>query len=254
MRSFTVVTLLCTIATVLSTQDCNPTYDTPSAGPCFADCNEKAGKTFFSDWTNDKSSPQFLKSLTLMCQKGTSDYTSFMTKAGICMVSCANPELFNAEFAGACAWWQAHKDDTCAAESTTSKTLAITTSPTTTFTESISTTLKSSASTTTTTSIQNESTTSSAVIPNETTTSSSVPSASVNSASSSAISSAVSSSIVPSSIVSSAASTALNISSASQVPSASITAGSNQTPNDANKLNKAGATTILAAAVVYLLI
>jgi hypothetical protein len=46
----------------------------------------------------------------------------------------------------------------------------------------------------------------------------------------------------------------LNISSASQVPSASITAGSNQMPNDANKLNKAGATTVLAAAVVYLLI
>ncbi|KAG0847785.1 hypothetical protein G6F17_012223 [Rhizopus arrhizus] len=86
MRSFTVVTLLCTIATVLSAQDCNPTYDTPSAGSCFADCNEKAGKTFFSDWTNDKSSPQFLKSLTLMCQKGTSDYTSFMTKAGILLV------------------------------------------------------------------------------------------------------------------------------------------------------------------------
>ncbi|KAG0747639.1 hypothetical protein G6F22_005469 [Rhizopus arrhizus] len=38
---------------------------------------------------------------------------AFMTTAGMCMVSCSNPELFSTEFASACAWWQVHRNDTC---------------------------------------------------------------------------------------------------------------------------------------------
>lgn len=50
-----------------------------------------------------------------MCSKGTSEYTAFMTTAGMCMAKCSDdPQLFNAEFAGACTWYAAHKNDTCA--------------------------------------------------------------------------------------------------------------------------------------------
>lgn len=74
---------------------------------------QSAGKTFFSDWTSDPASPNFIKSLSLMCNKGSAEYMAFMTKAGMCMVSCSNPESFSQEFASACAWWQEHKNDSC---------------------------------------------------------------------------------------------------------------------------------------------
>ncbi|KAG1043650.1 hypothetical protein G6F43_011614 [Rhizopus delemar] len=121
MRSLTLVALS-TIAAAVSAQNCNPTYNTTSAGPCFANCNEKAGKELYSDWTNDSASPNFLKSLSYMCNKGTSEYMAFMTTAGMCMVSCSNPELFSTEFASACAWWQVHRNDTCSSTTTSNST------------------------------------------------------------------------------------------------------------------------------------
>lgn len=69
----------------------------------------------------DHTSDKFLDSLKLMCSKGTSQYTAFMTKAGICMMGCTEPqELFNNEFAGACAWYAEHKDDKCAEDGSAS--------------------------------------------------------------------------------------------------------------------------------------
>lgn len=71
----------------------------------------------------DHTSSNFIPSLTLMCNKGTSEYLAFMSKAGMCMAGCSDdPELFNAEFAGACAWWAIHKNDTCGGSSSTSNT------------------------------------------------------------------------------------------------------------------------------------
>lgn len=40
MRSAAFVTLAAAAATAVSAQSCNPTYNTPSAGECFAKCNE----------------------------------------------------------------------------------------------------------------------------------------------------------------------------------------------------------------------
>lgn len=86
----------------------------------------------------DHASPKFLDSLKLMCTKGTSEYMAFMTKAGMCMAGCSDPqELFINEFAGACSWYAAHKDDVCGAEpapvtppaSTTTPPAATTTPP-----------------------------------------------------------------------------------------------------------------------------
>lgn len=62
----------------------------------------------------DHTSPNFIPSLTLMCNKGTSEYLAFMSKAGMCMAGCPDDQaLFNNEFAGACAWWAEHKNDKC---------------------------------------------------------------------------------------------------------------------------------------------
>ncbi|KAI8377141.1 hypothetical protein EDC96DRAFT_494640 [Choanephora cucurbitarum] len=62
----------------------------------------------------DPDSPLFIKSLSVMCNKGTPEYLAFMTKAGMCMVNCPDdPTLFNNEFSGACSWYSQHKNDTC---------------------------------------------------------------------------------------------------------------------------------------------
>lgn len=96
----------------------------------------------------DSTSDKFLASLKVMCTKGTSQYTAFMTTAGMCMASCSDPvELFNAEFAGACAWYAIHKDDTCAADAVTTTTAA---AVTTTTAAAVTTTTAAPADTTTT--------------------------------------------------------------------------------------------------------
>lgn len=66
----------------------------------------------------DHTSPNFLPSLKLMCTKGTTEYMAFMTQAGMCMAGCSgdDPELFVEEFAGACAWYAEHANDTCASD------------------------------------------------------------------------------------------------------------------------------------------
>ncbi|KAI8641039.1 hypothetical protein BD408DRAFT_389509 [Parasitella parasitica] len=113
MRSSLAVAAVAVVVAV-SAEDCNPSYDVATSGTCFTNCNINAGNTFLSGWTMDHTSPNFISSLTLMCNKGTSEYLAFMSKAGMCMAGCPdNPELFNSEFAGACAWWAIHKNDAC---------------------------------------------------------------------------------------------------------------------------------------------
>ncbi|KAG2236094.1 hypothetical protein BDF21DRAFT_398695 [Thamnidium elegans] len=94
---------------------CNPSYNVAPSTPCFLGCNVAAGQQYVPGWTMDNTSPLFLDSLKLMCTKGTPEYTGFMTAAGTCMMTCSgdDPALFFAEFSNACAWYAAHKDDTC---------------------------------------------------------------------------------------------------------------------------------------------
>jgi hypothetical protein len=94
--------------------DCNPSYNVASSTPCFTACNVVAGQQWVPGWTMDHTSPKFIASLSLMCTKTAPEYRQFMTNAGTCMAKCTNddPELFNKEFAGACAWWTANKDKT----------------------------------------------------------------------------------------------------------------------------------------------
>ncbi|CEP12857.1 hypothetical protein [Parasitella parasitica] len=112
------VAAVAVVAVAVYAEDCNPSYDVPTSGTCFTNCNINAGNTFLSGWTMDHTSPNFITSLSLMCNKGTSEYLAFMSKAGMCMAGCPDdPELFNSEFAGACAWWAIHKNDSCGGSS-----------------------------------------------------------------------------------------------------------------------------------------
>ncbi|KAI8365775.1 hypothetical protein BD560DRAFT_332482 [Blakeslea trispora] len=115
MYSSIVLILFASAATVFgSTTGCNPSYNVTSSGTCFSNCNSQAGSAYLSGWTMDPDSPLFIKSLSIMCNKGTPEYLAFMTKAGMCMVNCPDdPTLFNTEFSGACSWYNQHKNDTC---------------------------------------------------------------------------------------------------------------------------------------------
>ncbi|KAL9551467.1 hypothetical protein MBANPS3_004257 [Mucor bainieri] len=114
MRSTLAIAVVAAAAVAVSAEDCNPSYNVPTSGTCFTNCNVNAGNTFVSGWTMDHTSPNFIPSLTLMCNKGTAEYLAFMSKAGMCMASCTDDQaLFNNEFAGACAWWAEHKNDKC---------------------------------------------------------------------------------------------------------------------------------------------
>ncbi|KAG2233453.1 hypothetical protein INT48_008859 [Thamnidium elegans] len=107
------IAIALTAATAVSAV-CNSSYNVPTSGTCFTGCNVEAGNVFLPGWTMDPASDKFIPSLKLMCSKGTPQYTAFMSKAGMCMMKCSDPqELFNNEFAGACGWYAEHKDDVC---------------------------------------------------------------------------------------------------------------------------------------------
>ncbi|KAG2204067.1 hypothetical protein INT47_007061 [Mucor saturninus] len=146
MRSAIALSII-SAAAVASAANCNPSYNVAGSGDCFTACNVKAGQTYVSGWTMDSTSEKFLPSLKVMCTKGTSQYTAFMTTAGMCMATCSDPvELFNAEFAGACAWYAEHKDDVCAGDAVTTTTAA---AVTTTTAAAATTTAPAAADTTT---------------------------------------------------------------------------------------------------------
>ncbi|GAA5806879.1 hypothetical protein MFLAVUS_000227 [Mucor flavus] len=128
MRTSIAIAIVAASATAVSA-NCNPSYNVPTSTPCFTACNVKAGSAVVSGWTMDSSSAKFIPSLNVMCNKGTAQYTEFMTVAGMCMMTCAgdDPELFKAEFAGACAWHASHKNDVCATETTTTAAAVVTT-------------------------------------------------------------------------------------------------------------------------------
>ncbi|GAA5806881.1 hypothetical protein MFLAVUS_000229 [Mucor flavus] len=133
MRTSIAIAIVAASATAVSA-NCNPSYNVPTSTPCFTACNVKAGSAVVSGWTMDSSSAKFIPSLNVMCNKGTAQYTEFMTVAGMCMMTCAgdDPELFKAEFAGACAWHASHKNDVCATETTTTAAAVVTTTKDTT--------------------------------------------------------------------------------------------------------------------------
>lgn len=179
----------------------------------------------------DHTSKDFLPSLALMCNKSGPNYMTFMTNAGMCMAACAgdDPNLFNAEFQGACAWWNTHKDDTCAAETTTTtQAQATTTAAATTTTAAAVTTTTVAAVTTVDPAL------SSGVSAIATVLSTGVPVASANISASANVSAIA------------------NATATGGVVGAPSGAADNQTPNGANKIQLSGYALALVAGLGYL--
>ncbi|KAK4509030.1 uncharacterized protein ATC70_007379 [Mucor velutinosus] len=176
---------IATFATSAFAANCNPSYNTPGSTECFTKCNVNAGQKWVPGWTMDHTSELFLDSLALMCNKSGPNYGSFMATAGMCMARCTgdDPELFNAEFAGACAWWNTHKNDKCSAATTTVKTTSSsTTTKTSSSTTKASTTGASSTSAATTSAATTSAATTSAATTSAATTSAATTSAATTSA------------------------------------------------------------------------
>ncbi|ORZ18552.1 hypothetical protein BCR42DRAFT_411137 [Absidia repens] len=107
-------------ASYVAAQNCNPTYNVASSGDCMKQCSMDAGKSIYSDYTLDPASPNFIKSLSSSCYKGTPDYIAFMTSAGTCWLKCdkkQQDDYTQREFKESCSWYNEHKDDTCNASS-----------------------------------------------------------------------------------------------------------------------------------------
>ncbi|KAK9763160.1 hypothetical protein K7432_010421 [Basidiobolus ranarum] len=98
------------------------TFDLPAFSACITNCNTKAGKELFSNYSNDPTSPEFIKSLSYECDSANPERTSFMTKAGICMVACTKEEQdgYTNGYKAFCGWYQEHKSDTCQPKETPS--------------------------------------------------------------------------------------------------------------------------------------
>jgi len=97
------------IAAGLVAADCNVKYNVKPEPQCIADCNRKAGQSMWSGWTDDVSSPNFIKSLSYMCARGTPNYMTFMTKGGICMENCSkdDQQAFVDAFGQICGFYDA---------------------------------------------------------------------------------------------------------------------------------------------------
>ncbi|KAK9763159.1 hypothetical protein K7432_010420 [Basidiobolus ranarum] len=128
-----VVSPTATSAVPSSTCQATPPYTGPTFDSCINNCNEQAGKTFFEGYSKDPNSPNLIKSLSYECDPSNADRTSFMTKAGICMVGCTTGEQdgYTNGYKAMCGWYEQNKLNTpsdCSVVSPTSSSVPTATS------------------------------------------------------------------------------------------------------------------------------
>jgi hypothetical protein len=65
----------------------------------------------FDKFTSDPSSPDFMASLAFAHERGTPNYTKYMTDTGMCLMSCPMSEqnLYNEQYKGKAAWYAEKK-------------------------------------------------------------------------------------------------------------------------------------------------
>ncbi|KAG0291211.1 hypothetical protein BGZ96_005404 [Linnemannia gamsii] len=104
---FTTVTIASAVVAVASAQTLNPLYPFQPNGACVDACLNKAGKSMFDKFTNDPCSPDFMASLAFAHERGTPNYTKYMTDTGMCIMNCPKPEqeLYNEQYKGKAAWY-----------------------------------------------------------------------------------------------------------------------------------------------------
>ncbi|KAL4401731.1 hypothetical protein ACI68E_001378 [Malassezia pachydermatis] len=96
--------------------ECDVKFPEINEPQCIKDCNEQAGQSLWPDWTNDPKSPNFMKSLSYMCVRGTPQYIDFMTKGGQCMTKCSGPDqsAFAKNYGRICGFYDAYeKNNDC---------------------------------------------------------------------------------------------------------------------------------------------
>jgi len=98
---------------------------------------QTVGKSIFSDYNDlDDYGPSFIKSLSFTFERGTPNTVTFMTKAGMCMGKCPQPELdlYTDNYPIKLTWYNSHKGDTPPPRpvTTTTTTTTTTVAPTTT--------------------------------------------------------------------------------------------------------------------------
>ncbi|KAI9301479.1 hypothetical protein BJ944DRAFT_271450 [Cunninghamella echinulata] len=118
--------------TYVAAQSCNSSFNVTSTGECIQKCSIDAGKSIDPNYNLNPSSPNFIKSVGLFCNKQNSDYIAFMTKAGTCWTGCdkASQDAYTkVEFPATCQWYQAHKDDKCESTGTNNNSTSTEKSP-----------------------------------------------------------------------------------------------------------------------------
>ncbi|ORX51945.1 hypothetical protein DM01DRAFT_240242, partial [Hesseltinella vesiculosa] len=106
------------LASLVAAQHCNPTYNVVSAGSCIDNCAQQAGSAALPSFSLNSTSPDFIGSLAVECDRSNINYVSFMTKAGSCWLTCSKAEqddYTQRAFNQTCSWYQQHKSDTCEA-------------------------------------------------------------------------------------------------------------------------------------------
>ncbi|KAG0233341.1 hypothetical protein BGW42_000457 [Actinomortierella wolfii] len=87
----------------------------PPEGDCVSNCTNTVGKTFFQNYNDrDEYGKYFIKSLSYTFERGTPTTIQFMTKAGMCMSSCPQPELdqYTASYPKKLVWYRENKNST----------------------------------------------------------------------------------------------------------------------------------------------
>ncbi|KAG0268105.1 hypothetical protein BGZ95_002622 [Linnemannia exigua] len=114
----------------------DPAFPFQPNGPCVAKCTNEAGKSLYSDYSEDPKSPYFWESMSYSYVPGSDKNQAFMVKAGTCMAVCPKPEiaLYTGQYMAQVAWYKANKPTTTVPATTTTTTTTTTTAPPTTTT------------------------------------------------------------------------------------------------------------------------
>ncbi|KAF9430296.1 hypothetical protein BGZ76_000894 [Entomortierella beljakovae] len=104
------VALIATLAAIANAQSAY--FPFSPEGPCVSECTNTAGKSFFANYNDkDEYGPYFIESLSYTFERGTPKAIKFMTKAGMCMGACAQPELdlYTANYSPKLEWYKLNK-------------------------------------------------------------------------------------------------------------------------------------------------
>ncbi|KAF9026788.1 hypothetical protein BGZ52_005868, partial [Haplosporangium bisporale] len=125
----TTTTTTTTVAPTPTTPAVDPAFPFLPNGPCLTDCINTAGKSLYSDYSQDPKSPYFWRSMAITYDISTADNMAFLKASGPCMKGCpkAENDLFGKQYGPQVAWYKANKPTTTVPPVTTTTTTTTTT-------------------------------------------------------------------------------------------------------------------------------